>query len=59
MSLQTASGNSVSSTITLNVHVEALPAASVIVHVTGVVPTGNADPEAIVATSVPIVQFSV
>ena len=48
-----------SSTITLNVHVEALPAASVIVHVTGVVPTGNADPEAIVATSVPIVQFSV
>src|SRR5437868_1603286 len=32
-------------TVTLNVHVALLPAASVAVHTTGVVPTANAEPE--------------
>jgi hypothetical protein len=37
-------------TITLNVQVDTFPASSVAVYVTGVVPRGNADPEAMLGT---------
>ena len=42
---QVITGASVSLTVTINVQVSALPAGSVAIQVTVVVPTGNAEPE--------------
>jgi hypothetical protein len=43
-------GGVLSVTVTLNVQVDTFPASSVAVYVTGVVPRGNADPEAMLGT---------
>ena len=43
---QVITGVSVSLTVTINVQVSALPAGSVAIQVTVVVPTGNTEPEA-------------
>ena len=42
---QVITGASVSLTVTINVQVSALPTASIAIHVTVVVPTGNTEPE--------------
>ena len=52
-------GFSVSFTTTLNVHVAVLPAASVAVAVTAVVPNRNVEPEAGLETTVTPGQLSV
>ena len=43
---QVITGASVSLTVTINVQVSALPTGSIAIHVTVVVPTENAEPEA-------------
>ena len=55
---QVTTGSSLSSTVTLKVHTLVLPAASVPVTVTSVVPTGNTLPEAGTLTNVAPAQLS-